>query len=158
MRTLGLLLTVASLLAGCATVPMAGTGADAEGKRLDPPPPGRSALYVYRSSMLGTEAIFNIADNQQPVGALADRTWIRVDVAPGPHVVACSIQSYAPLTQDPALAATVTLAPGETRFVEAVIWPGLPLNPRCRTTEVAPDQGRAAVAAGNRAMGAGWSN
>ncbi len=104
MRTLGLLLTVASLLAGCATVPMAGTGADAEGKRLDPPPPGRSALYVYRSSMLGTEAIFNIADNQQPVGALADRTWIRVDVAPGPHVIACSIQSYAPLTQDPAQA------------------------------------------------------
>ena len=86
MRTLGILLTASLLLAGCATVPMAGTGADAEGKRFDPPPPGRSALYVYRSSMLGTESIFNIADNQQPVGALADKTWIRVDVAPGPHV------------------------------------------------------------------------
>lgn len=158
MRTLGLLLTASSLLAGCATVPMAGAGANAEGKRFDPPPPGRSVLYVYRSSMLGSEAIFNIADNQQPVGTLADRTWIRIDVTPGPHVIACSIQSHAPLTQDQAQAATVNLAPGETRFVEAVIWPGLPLNPRCRTTEVAADQGQAAVAAGNRAMGAGWSN
>lgn len=158
MRTLGILMAGSLLLAGCATVPMAGTGADAEGKRFDPPAAGRSVLYVYRSSMLGTEAIFNIADNQQPVGALADKTWIRVDVAPGPHVIACSIASHAPLTQDPAQAATVNLAPGETRFVEAVIWPGLPLNPRCRTTEVAADQGRAAVAASNRAMGAGWSN
>ena len=121
MRTLGIMLTASLLLAGCATVPMAGTGADAEGKRFDPPPPGRSVLYVYRGSMLGTESIFNIADNQQPVGALADRTWIRIDVAPGPHVIACSIQSYAPLTQDPAQAATVNLAPGEMRFVEAVI-------------------------------------
>ncbi len=158
MRIPGCLLTASILLAGCANVPMASPGADAQGKRFDPPAPGQSALYLYRSSMLGSEVMFNLADNQQPIGSLADRTWIRVEVAPGPHVITCNIPSYAPLTQNPAQAATVNVAPGETRFVEADIWPGLPLNPRCTTTEVSADKGRAAIVAGNRAMGANWSN
>ena len=158
MRVLGSLMAASILLAGCATVPLAGAGADAEGKRFDPPAPGRSVLYLYRSSILGTEAIFNVADNQQPIGALADKTWIRVDVSPGQHVITCAVPSYAPLTQNPAQAATVNLAPGETRFLEVDVWPGLPLNPRCTATEVGADKGRAAVAASNRAMGAGWSN
>jgi hypothetical protein len=158
VRALGYLLTASILLAGCANVPMATSTADAEGKRFDPPAPGQAVLYLYRGSMLGSEVMFNLSDNQQPIGSLADRTWIRVEVAPGPHVIACSVPSYAPLTQNPAQATTVNIAPGEMRFVEADIWPGLPLNPRCRTTEVPADKGRAAVVAGNRAMGANWSN
>lgn len=158
MRALGCLLTSSILLAGCATVPMATSGADAEGKRFDPPAPGQAVLYLYRNSMLGSEVMFNLSDNQQPIGSLADKTWIRVEVAPGSHLITCNIPSYAPLTQNPAQATAVNVAPGEMRFVEADIWPGLPLNPRCTTTEVTADKGRASVAAGNRAMGATWSN
>lgn len=152
MRALGCLSIASILLAGCATVPMAGPGADAEGKRYDPPAPGYSVLYLYRSSPLGSEVVFSLADNQQPIGSLADKTWIRVEVTPGQHVITCSAPSYAPLTQTPAQAATVNIGPGEMRFLEVDVWPGLPLNPRCTATEVSGDKGRAGVAGGNRAI------
>lgn len=157
MRALGCLLITASLLlGGCASVPMAGSAADAEGKRFDPPAPGQAALYLYRRSLLGSEVALSLADNQQPIGALADKTWIRVDVAPGRHVITCTASSYAPLTQTPAQAATVDVAPGETRFLEVDVWPGLPLNPRCTATEVSADKGRAGVTDGNRAIASGF--
>lgn len=131
---------------------MAGPTSDSEGKRFDPPPPGQAALYLYRSSVLGSEAAFSLADNQQPIGSLANKTWVRVDVMPGRHVVTCSVPSYAPLTQTPAQAATLDLAPGEIRFLEVDVWPGLPLNPRCVATEVSADKGRAGVMGGDRAV------
>jgi hypothetical protein len=123
-----------------------------DGKRFEAPPPGQSALYLYRSSLLGSEVVFSLADNQQPIGSLANKTWIRVDLVPGRHVITCSVPSHAPLTQTPAQAATVDLAPGEIRFLEVDVWPGLPLNPRCVATEVSADRGRAAVTDGNRAV------
>ena len=152
MRALNFLVATSFLLGACATVPMAGPAADMEGKRFDPPPPGQSTLYLYRGSILGSEAVFSLADNQQPIGSLANKTWIRVDIVPGRHVVTCSVPSYAPLTQTPAQAATVDLAPGEIRFLEVDVWPGLPLNPRCVATEVSADKGRAAVMGGDRAL------
>jgi hypothetical protein len=152
VRAPGCLLTAFMLLAGCASVPLAGPVADAEGKRFDPPTPGQSVLYLYRSSLVGSEVIFSLADNQQPIGSLAGKTWIRVEIAPGQHVISCSAPSYAPLTQTAAQAATVDIGPGETRFLEVDVWPGLPLNPRCMATEVSADKGRAAVAGGNRAV------
>ena len=123
MRALGCLLAASFLLGACASVPLAGPAADSDGKRFDPPPPGPSALSLYR-----------------------------VDVVPGRHVINCSVPSYAPLTQTPAQAATVDLAPGEIRFLEVDVWPGLPLNPRCVATEVSAVKGRAAVTDGNRAV------
>lgn len=152
MRASSILLATAFALGACATVPMAGPAADSEGKRFDPPPPGQSALYLYRSSVVGSEVVFSLSDNQQPIGSLANRTWIRADVVPGRHIITCSVPSYAPLTQTPAQAATVDLAPGEIRFLEVDVWPGLPLNPRCAATEVSTDKGRAAVTEGNRAV------
>ena len=151
VRASGILLATAFSLGACATVPMAGPAADFEGKRFDPPPPGQSTLYLYRSSVVGSEVVFSLSDNQQPIGSLANRTWIRADVVPGRHIITCSVPSYAPLTQTPAQAATVDLAPGEIRFLEVDVWPGLPLNPRCTATEVPADKGRAAVAESNRA-------
>jgi len=152
VRASGILLATAFSLGACATVPMAGPAADFEGKRFDPPPPGQSTLYLYRSSVVGSEVVFSLSDNQQPIGSLANRTWIRADVVPGRHIITCSVPSYAPLTQTPAQAAAVDLAPGEIRFLEVDVWPGLPLNPRCAATEVSTDKGRAAVTEGNRAV------
>ena len=155
MRSLGCLLTASILLGGCASVPMADPSADADGKRFDPPAPGQSVLYLYRSALLGSEVAFTLADNGRRIGTLANGTWVRVEVAPGQHVITCTAPSHAPLTQTPARAATVDLAPGETRFLEVDVWPGLPLNPRCQATEVSADRGRAAVTGGNRAVASG---
>ncbi|KAF0097988.1 MAG: hypothetical protein FD144_4637 [Rhodospirillaceae bacterium] len=155
MRALHFFVATSFLLSACATVPLAGPAADMEGKRFDPPPTGQSSLYLYRSSVLGSEVAFSLADNQQPIGSLANKTWIRVEVAPGRHVITCSVPSYAPLTQTPAEAATVDIGLGETRFLEVDVWPGLPLNPRCAATEVSADKGRAGVVGGNRAIASG---
>jgi len=155
VRALYCFVATSFLLGACATVPLAGTAADMEGKRFDPPPSGQAALYLYRSSVLGSEVMFSLADNQQPIGSLANKTWIRIEVAPGQHVITCNAPSYAPLTQTPAEAATVEIAPGETRFLEVDVWPGLPLNPRCTATEVSADKGRAGVTGGNRAIASG---
>ncbi len=146
VRALGCLLTASALLAGCASVPMAGPGADAEGKRYDPPAPGYAVLYLYRNSLLGSEVAFSLADNQQPIGSLAEKTWIRVEVAPGQHVITCSAPSYAPLTQTPAQAAYGQHRSRRDTLSRGRRWPGLPLNPRCTAAGVSADKGRAGVA------------
>ena len=49
-------------------------------------------------------------------------------------------------------ATTIDLAPGDIRFMEVAISPGPPFSPRCTATEVSPDQGRAEVQSGHRAL------
>ena len=146
-----MILVVSVLLAGCAQVPLAPAGADAEGKLFDPPIQGSAVLYLYRDQLLGGETVLALSDNQQQIGSLADKTWLRTEVAPGPHTIACSsvsslhgLQTVRPTTID--------LAPGDIRFMEIAISPGLPFSPRCTATEVSPDQGRAEVQNGHRAL------
>lgn len=148
MRALSCMLLAALLLSGCASVPLSGAAADADGKRFEAPPPGQAALYLYRSSLLGAETAFALSDNGQPVGSLADKTWIRVELAPGRHVIGCTGVNSPP----PAQGTTIDLAPGEVRFVEVEVWPGPPLSPRCIATEVSADKGRAGVTSGQRAV------
>jgi hypothetical protein len=142
---------LAGLLAGCAQVPMAPSGADTEGKLFDPPGQGDAVLYVYRNQLLGSETALAFSDNQQQVGTLANKTWVRTEVAPGPHMIACSSPSGLHSLQT-VRATTIDLAPGDIRFVEIAISPGPPFSPRCTATEVSADQGRAEVQSGHRAL------
>lgn len=154
VRPWGCLLALAIVLAGCAQVPMADPAADATGRRFDPPRAGMSALYLYRNAMLGSEAIFNLTENQRQIGSLADKTWLRIDLAPGRHIVGCSITSTLTSAQGAPVDTAVDVGSGEIRFLEVDVRPGPPLSPRCVATEVSADQGRAAVTAGRRAMAA----
>lgn len=152
MRTVSSLLSTAVLgtavlLGACASVPMAEPGADAEGKRFEPPPPGEATLYLYRSSFLGSETVFELFDNAQRIGALADRTWVRLDVAPGMHTVACGSPSGGLPPGNP-----IDVRPGDMRFLEIEVSPGPPFNPRCSATEVSEAKGRAGVTGGARAV------
>jgi hypothetical protein len=143
--------TLVALLAGCAQVPMAPMGADAEGKRFDPPAPGSAVLYLYRDQLLGGETVLALSDNQQPIGKLADKTWLRTEVAPGPHAIACSSLSGLHGLQT-VRATTIDLAPGDIRFMEIALSPGPPFSPRCTAIEVPADQGRAEVRSGHRTL------
>ena len=139
------------LLGGCAQVPMAPAGADAEGKLFDPPGQGDAVLYVYRDQFLGNETALALSDNQQQIGTLANKTWLRTEVAPGPHMIACSSVSGLHGLQT-VRATPIDLAPGDMRFMEVAISPGPPFSPRCTATEVPADQGRAEVQSGRRAL------
>lgn len=154
MRPSGCLLAVAVFLCGCAQVPMADPALDATGRQFEPPRAGMSALYLYRNALLGSEAIFNLTENQRQIGSLADKTWLRIDVAPGRHIVGCSITSTLTSAPGASVDTAVDVGSGETRFLEVDVRPGPPLSPRCVATEVSGDQGRAAVTAGRRAMAA----
>jgi hypothetical protein len=142
---------LAGLLAGCAQVPMAASSADAEGKLFDPPGQGDAVLYVYRNQLLGSETPLALSDNQQQVGTLANKTWLRTELPPGQHMIACSSLSGLHGLQT-VRATPIDLAPGDIRFMEVAISPGAPFSPRCTTTEVSADQGRAEVQSGHRAM------
>jgi hypothetical protein len=75
-------MALALLLPACASVQMATTEADVQGKRFSPPP-GQAALYVYREGMLARAVTMSVFVNQSRLGALAQDTWFRVDLDPG---------------------------------------------------------------------------
>jgi hypothetical protein len=140
--------SLAVLLAGCAQVPMAPQNADAEGKLFDPPAPGSAVLYLYRDSFLGSEVVLALFDNQQQIGTLANKTWLRTEVPPGPQTISCASLNSQPYGQG----TTIDLAPGDIRFMAVAVSPGAPLSPRCAASEVSPDQGRTEVQTGHRAL------
>lgn len=130
-------------LSACASVPMAPTDADAEGKRFPPPPPGQATLYVLRGGGLGAAVPIGATIGQRSVGSLAPFTWFRVDVAPGPQDVRC-------VTREVERSVVVEMAPGETRFVQLGAEMGW-VTARCWLEQVPPEQGRAVVMTGQRA-------
>lgn len=121
---------------------MAGEGADAEGKRFEPPPAGGSALYIYRESVFAAAYSLPVSLGPRQLGSLATDTWLRVDLAPGTYEVTCT-------TDEKTDTVPVTLAPGETRYVEAATRVGW-FGPRCGVFEVSLEKGRQAVTAGRR--------
>ena len=144
IRALALGMTLLALC-GCATpVPMEGAAQDAAGKRFDPPPPGKSALYVYRESGFGAAHLVTAWLGPRALGQLGADTWFLLDLEPGAHSLRCTTSEASQLVQ-------VSLAPGETRFVEIAIRVGW-ASARCAIFEVAGEQGRKAVSAGRRAL------
>lgn len=142
-----LLLSLLLALGACADVPMATPREDAIGKRFEPPPSTRGALYVYRDGLLGAAKPVNVTIGNGGGGALnvalgAD-TWVRLEGDPGPLDVRCA--------DDTGAGRRVDVAPGETRYVEVAYKIGL-LASGCDIAEVSPNKGQSAVSRGKRAV------
>jgi hypothetical protein len=137
-------LVLAAGLGACASVPLAPSEQDVVGKQFAPPTEGQVALYIYREGVFGSAVVLPVSVGRRAIGALAANTWFLVDVPPGSYDVRCTggenIDSR-----------TVQLAPGETRYVEAAVRPGL-FASRCAVFEVAPVTGQKAILAGKRAQ------
>ena len=133
--------------AACSSsVPMAPSVDDAAGKQFAAPPPGQSALYIYRGAagLGGGEVVFTPSIGQRILGGLAPRTWLRVDLPAGRHDLRCSGgENQGNLI--------LMLSPGDVRFVEIEAGSGW-VNYRCHFVEVAAAKGRADVLGGNRAQ------
>jgi len=137
------------LLTGCEGPPpppppppvsMAPPGQDAAGKQFNPPPPGLAAVYFYNPTTFGPAIAVGVGP--MIIGSLAPLSWMRVELSPGWHAVRCVAAGAVNPT-------SITLAPGEMRFMDVELPPRAPL---CTMQEAAPAAGRAAVLAGNRAM------
>ncbi len=80
-------LVFASVLAGCATVPMAPVEDDTARKTFSPPPQGASGLYVYRNSTFGGALVKSIYIDGELIGKSAPMTYFYQEVTPGEHVL-----------------------------------------------------------------------
>jgi hypothetical protein len=74
----------AALLAGCASVPLATPGADAQAKQLQPPE-GKALLFVFRDDGLAAMSLFPLFVDEERVGDLSNGSYYVVEVEPGPH-------------------------------------------------------------------------
>lgn len=136
-------LALCLLLAACdtATVPLASSQADAEGKAFAPPPPGQATLYVARGGDGGT--LLNIAIGARQIGPLGNYTWLREDVPAGPVAVRCTGGESSHVLD-------LDLAPGQTTFLQVrptIGWAA----PRCSMWETDAAAGRQLVLGGKRA-------
>ena len=144
---LGRGLTLAMLLglAACASVPLADSQADHEGKNFDPPARDSGALYVYRSGWFALARKVEVSLAGGARAELGPNTYFRVEGPPGPIDLNCQIDNANPAGRE------LSIAPGETRFVQIEMVAGW-MGPRCAVSEVPADQGQAAVRGSKRVL------
>jgi len=137
-------LTVAALLAaaGCAQVPMAEPQADQMAKAFPTPEPGRGALYIYRSGIMGFVRPIDVQVVGGATASLGNNTYLRLEGPPGPIEIDCKVGDKTGATQ-------IEIREGRTRYVEVSMKISA-LLPGCEVAEVAPQQAKAAVRGSRR--------
>jgi hypothetical protein len=89
----------ASLLSGCASVPMASTAEDAAAKQFSVDP-DRSKIYLYRNETFGGPIKIPVTLNGRMMGQTAPNTYFVWDVAPGKQEITCIGEENASLSID----------------------------------------------------------
>ena len=74
-------------LTGCATVPMASADLDKAKKEFPAPSEGKSGLYVYRNSSLGSAYKLTVSVDGAAIGETAANTYIYKELPPGTHEI-----------------------------------------------------------------------
>ena len=99
-----------------------------------------AAVYFFNPTDKGPA--INVTVGAMVIGRLAPMSWMRVEVGAGWHAMSCT-------TANSASPSSITLAPGQMRFIDIEMPPG---SPACSIREASPDAGRAGVLAGQRTM------
>lgn len=81
-----LIVGVAALLGGCASVAMAPSGADATAKTFQTTP-GKANIYIFRDETFGAAIHLPLAVDGKSIGPTAAKTYFLVTVDPGSHTV-----------------------------------------------------------------------
>jgi hypothetical protein len=134
------LLLLAGFGSAQAQVPLAPPAQDAMGKQFNPPPPGLAALYFYNPSP--DNRPITVFVGSQLVGRISAHTWMRVELNPGWNEMRCR-------TFDAVNPTSITLAPGDIRFVQVEPTSG---EPDCSIGEAPTEVGRNGVLQGSRAF------
>jgi hypothetical protein len=99
-----------------------------------------AAVYFYNPTNAGPA--INVTVGPMVIGALAPMSYMRVELGTGWHAMSCQ-------TYNSTNPSSITVAPGQMRFIDVEMPPGAPA---CSLRETSPDAGRAGVLAGARAM------
>ena len=121
---------------------MANPQADQAAKAFPPPEPGRGALYVYRSGVMGLGRPIDVSVAGGATAQLPYNSYLRLEGPPGPIEVDCKVGDNTGARQ-------LEISEGRTRYVE-VSMKVTALMPGCAVAEVPPEQGRSAVLNGRR--------
>ena len=81
-----LLLAVAALASGCASLPMADPAQDTAAKAFAIAP-GKSKIYVYRNETFGAAVTMDVFIDGRAIGQTGSKTYLLAEVAPGAHKV-----------------------------------------------------------------------
>ena len=139
----GAVIGLISLVAACSGPPpvtYAPPAQDAAGKQFNPPPPGMAAGYFYNPTSNGPA--INVTVGPMVIGRLSPMSWMRTELGAGWHAISCT-------TANSANPSSITVAPGQMRFIDIEMPPGSAV---CSIREASPDAGRAGVLAGQRTM------
>ena len=93
------LFLILSTLAGCASVPMGDTQADANAKHFAAPA-SSAAIYIYRNEFQGAAIKMPVDVDGKHVGTNVANTFIYTEVAPGKHTLVSKAENDSELTID----------------------------------------------------------
>lgn len=143
MRCVSVVIGFLLLLAACAPpgVPPGDPNYDAQGPRFAAPSQGMAALYIVNADRPGGAPPLNVSIGSRQLGDLANKSWFRVELAPGTYDVRATGSTGAGRHY-------VTLSPREMRFLVVYVRPTSTVG----VEEVSREQGREYVLAGPRAF------
>jgi hypothetical protein len=127
---------VVALASGCASVQMASAEQDAAAKSFAVKP-GKANIYVYRNENFGAAIKMPVAVDGRLVGDTAAKTYLVLEVAPGPHTVVSKTENDASVT--------LIAAAGRNYFLWQEVKMGL-VAARSNLQEVDEATGKAGVA------------
>ncbi|MDQ7049810.1 MAG: DUF2846 domain-containing protein [Enterobacterales bacterium] len=81
------MLSIAVLLTGCASVPMASLEEDAKAKESLSPADDKSGIYIYRNTFTGQALKKNVSIDTKLVGETANKVYFYREITPGSHVI-----------------------------------------------------------------------
>jgi uncharacterized protein YceK len=87
------------VLTGCASVPMANKGADAQAKQFMPST-DKAVVYIFRNESMGAAIKMPLLIDGQSVGDTAANTYLRKELAPGTHTIVSKTEVDSTLTMD----------------------------------------------------------
>ena len=131
---------LASIVTACGSsqVTTVSPSQEAIDRQFSPPRAGMAAVYFYNPA--GDGSAVNVMAGAMVVGQLAPKSWMRIELSPGWHAMRC-------ITSDAANPSSITLAPGDIRYVDVELPGGAQA---CTIRETSADAGRAGVLAGSR--------
>ena len=86
MKKMLFIALAALVCVGCASVPMADAGLDAEAKKFTPPA-DKAGIYVFRNTSFGGGVKMPVFVDGNQIGVTAGKTFLYKEVEPGYHVI-----------------------------------------------------------------------
>ncbi|TCV96384.1 uncharacterized protein DUF2846 [Luteibacter rhizovicinus] len=93
------IVAVVLVVSGCASVPMANKGADAEAKQFAPIA-DKATVYIYRDEIMGAAIKMHLLVDGAAVGDTAAKTYVQIFLSPGQHVITSKAENDTTLSVD----------------------------------------------------------